>query len=71
MRGASTEIKSRIKKLREAIEHHRYLYHVLDRQEISEEALDSLKRELTLLEEQYPELITPDSPSQRIGGMVV
>ena len=68
MRGASTEIKSRIKKLREAIEHHRYLYHVLDRQEISEEALDSLKRELTLLEEQYPELITPDSPSQRIGG---
>src|SRR3989338_3141384 len=62
------ETRDRINKLRQTIEHHRYLYHVLDRQEISEQALDSLKRELTELETQYPELITPDSPSQRVAG---
>jgi DNA ligase (NAD+) len=58
----------RIKKLREEIEHHRYLYHVWDRAEISDAALDSLKRELKQLEEQFPELVTPDSPTQRVGG---
>src|SRR6266498_5879579 len=62
------EAKERIKKLREIINHHRYLYHVLDREEISEDALDSLKKELFDLEQEYPELITPDSPTQRIGG---
>ena len=55
-------------KLREEIEHHRYLYHVLDRQEISDAALDSLKHELTQLEAQFPELVTPDSPTQRVSG---
>lgn len=60
--------KQRIKKLRETINHHRYLYHVLDRQEISDEALDSLKKELADLESQFPQLITPDSPTQRVGG---
>jgi DNA ligase (NAD+) len=63
-----TEAKERIEKLKKEIDHHRYLYHVLDRQEISEAALDSLKHELYLLEQQYPEFITPDSPTQRIGG---
>lgn len=63
------QIIERVEKLRTAIEHHRYLYHVLDRQEISEAALDSLKRELFELEQQYPELITPDSPSQRVAGV--
>ncbi len=58
----------RIKKLREVINQHRYQYHVLDRQEISDEALDSLKKELFDLEQQYPDLITPDSPTQRVGG---
>jgi DNA ligase (NAD+) len=58
----------RIVKLRELINYHRYQYHVLDRQEISDEALDSLKDELAKLEAQYPELITPDSPSQRVAG---
>ncbi len=58
----------RIKKLREVIEHHRYNYHVLDKEEISAEALDSLKRELFELEEKYPELRTADSPSQRVAG---
>jgi len=62
------EAKNRIKKLREVINYHRYLYHVLDRQEISDSALDSLKKELFDLENHYPDLITPDSPTQRIGG---
>lgn len=62
------EIQDRLNKLRETIDHHRYLYHVLDRPEISESALDSLKVELSALEREYPELITPDSPSQRVGG---
>ena len=63
-----TEVKERIEKLRDLINHHRYLYHVLDKQEISESALDSLKKELFDLEEDYPELMTSDSPTQRIGG---
>ena len=62
------DIKSRVEKLKEVINHHRYLYHVLDRQEISDMALDSLKRELVDLEKQYPQYATPDSPTQRVGG---
>ena len=62
------EAKQRLVKLRDEINHHRYLYHVEDRSEISPEALDSLKHELDELERQYPELITPDSPSQRVAG---
>lgn len=62
------EATERIAHLRKTIDHHRYQYHVLDAPEISEAALDSLKHELVSLEEQYPELITADSPSQRIGG---
>ena len=65
---AKEEIKKRIEKLRKLINHYRYLYHVLDRQEISDAALDSLKKELFDLEQQYPEFITPDSPTQRVGG---
>ena len=60
--------KKRIKRLRAEIDRHRYLYHVLDRQEISEAALDSLKKELQDLELEFPELSTPDSPTQRVGG---
>ena len=62
------DIKTRIEKLRETINHHRYLYHVLDRQEISDAALDSLKHELAELEKQYPQYASSDSPTQRIGG---
>jgi len=62
------EAQKRIEKLKELINHHRYLYHVLDKQEISESALDSLKKELFDLEEKFPELTTSDSPTQRIGG---
>ena len=63
-----TEAKQRIEKLKEVISYHRYLYHVLNRQEISDAALDSLKHELYQLEERYPEFITPDSPTQRVAG---
>jgi len=63
-----TEAKQRIEKLKEVISYHRYLYHVLNRQEISDAALDSLKHELYQLEEHYPEFITPDSPTQRVAG---
>jgi len=63
-----SEAKKRIEKLKKVINYHRYLYHVLDRQEISEAALDSLKKELFDLEQKYPEFITPDSPTQRVGG---
>lgn len=62
------EAQARIAKLREVIDHHRYLYHVLDTSEISDEAHDSLKHELLQLEQEYPSLITPDSPTQRVGG---
>jgi len=62
------EIKKRIEKLKAEINHHRYLYHVLDKIEISDAALDSLKNELFKLETANPEFITADSPTQRIGG---
>lgn len=64
----SKEIKERVEKLRLSIEKHRYEYHVLDKSTISEAALDSLKHELSTLEATYPELVTPDSPTQRIAG---
>ena len=63
-----TEAESRILKLRELINNYRYHYHVLDESIMSESAADSLKHELTLLEEKFPELITPDSPTQRVAG---
>lgn len=62
------EAESRILKLRELINDYRYHYHVLDESIMSESAADSLKHELTLLEENFPELITPDSPTQRVAG---
>lgn len=62
------EAEKRIEKLKETINHHRYLYHVLDKPEISDSALDSLKKELFDLEQEYPEFVTPDSPTQRVGG---
>src|SRR3989344_5679840 len=60
--------KERAAKLRAAIDKYRYEYHVLDTEGIPIEALDALKHELKLLEEAYPELITPDSPTQRVAG---
>ncbi len=63
-----SEARERIAHLKKAIDHHRYLYHVLDKQEISDAALDSLKKELFDLEQEFPDLITPDSPTQRVAG---
>ncbi len=58
----------RIAKLRQEIDRYRYQYHVQNKLEISEAALDALKHELYNLEAEYPELITPDSPTQRVAG---
>lgn len=60
--------QQRLSVLRREIEKYRYQYHVLDQLEISEAVLDSLKRELVQLETQFPDLITADSPSQRVAG---
>ncbi|MCI0479671.1 NAD-dependent DNA ligase LigA, partial [Candidatus Uhrbacteria bacterium] len=65
-----TEAEARIRKLRTEIDRYRYQQHVLDALEISEAALDALKHELYRLERQYPDLITPDSPTQRVAGEV-
>jgi DNA ligase (NAD+) len=61
--------EARIKELRRKIERHNRLYYVLDRPEISDAEYDLLFRELLELEVQYPELVTPDSPTQRVGGV--
>ena len=66
--SAPAEVIERIEKLRDLINDYRYHYHVLDESTMSEAAADSLKHELAKLEEQYPELITPDSPTQRVAG---
>ena len=58
----------RIAELRDAVEYHSYRYHVLDDPEISDAEYDELMRELTALEEQFPDLVTPDSPTQRVGA---
>jgi len=62
------QASERIAKLRELINDYRYHYHVLDESIMSEAAADSLKHELSQLEEEFPELITPDSPTQRVAG---
>jgi DNA ligase (NAD+) len=62
------EAKKRIEKLKREINRYRYYYHVLDKSLISDAALDSLKHELAELERQFPKFITPDSPTQRVGG---
>lgn len=65
---SKSQALERILKLRKEIDRYRYQYHVLDRLEISESALDSLKHELYTLEQEYPDLITPNSPTQRVAG---
>ncbi len=63
------EAKLRVEELRELINHHSYRYHVLDDPEVSDAEYDELLRELQKLEDEFPELITPDSPTQRVGGV--
>lgn len=62
------QAKQRIQQLRGLIEQYRYSYHVLDKSLVSDAVNDSLKHELQELENQYPEFIMPDSPTQRVGG---
>ncbi len=65
------EAKAKIERLRAEINHHNYRYYVLDSPEISDAEYDGLMRELNQLEEQYPSLLTPDSPTQRVGAAPV
>jgi DNA ligase (NAD+) len=62
------EPMQRIKELRELLAYHNYRYYTLDDPELSDAEYDRLLRELQDLENAYPELITPDSPTQRVGG---
>jgi DNA ligase (NAD+) len=66
--GDINKIKQRIAELREVINHHNYRYYVLDSPEISDAEYDELMKELRQLEAEHPELVTPDSPTQRIGA---
>src|ERR687891_144609 len=63
-----SEAKRRVEELRDLINYHNYRYHVLDDPEISDAEYDELMRELRSLEEEFPELVTPDSPTQRVGS---
>jgi DNA ligase (NAD+) len=65
---SSPAIKKKIEALREKIRHHEYLYYVLDNPELTDAQFDKLMNELKRLEAEHPELITPDSPTQRVGG---
>lgn len=64
----SSRIERQIEELREQIRHHEHLYYVMDAPEISDPEFDLLMNRLKKLEAEHPELITPDSPSQRVGG---
>ncbi len=67
----SSKIKDRIEKLKKIIDDYRYHYHVLNESLMSEEAADSLKHELSELEAAHPDLITEDSPTQRVAGQIL
>src|SRR5262245_8720940 len=68
MKRQPPSVKDQIEELRRQIREHEYRYYVLDQPVISDYEFDQLMRELKELEEQHPELITPDSPTQRVGG---
>ena len=65
------EAEERIEKLRKLINDYRYHYHALDESIMSESSADGLKHELAKLEEAFPDLITPDSPTQRVAGQAL
>jgi DNA ligase (NAD+) len=62
------EAKLRVEELRAEIDHHAYRYYVLDEPEVADAEYDELVRELRALEDEFPELVTPESPTQRVGG---
>ena len=66
--SAPPEVRSRAAQLREQLEHHAYRYYVLDDPEITDDAYDRLLDELRAIESEHPQLVTPDSPTQRVGG---
>jgi DNA ligase (NAD+) len=66
----STDVRRKLEALRDKIRYHEHRYYVLDNPEISDAEFDALMDELIELEKQHPELITPDSPTQRVGGQV-
>jgi DNA ligase (NAD+) len=68
MPATTKDAEKKIESLREKIRHHEYLYYVLDQPEISDADFDKLMRELKDLEAEHPELLTADSPTQRVGG---
>ena len=70
-KSAPRSAAARTRELRQQLEHHNYRYHVLDDPEVSDAEYDRLMRELKTLEEQYPDLVTPDSPTQRVGATPV
>src|SRR5436190_16513791 len=63
-----SDARRRVEELREQINHHSYRYHVLDDPEVSDYDYDQLVNHLRTLEDEFPELITPDSPTQRVGA---
>ena len=65
------QVEERLRQLRLEIDRHNWLYHVKDSPEISDAEFDTLMQELLKLEKQHPDLVTPDSPSQRVGGMLL
>lgn len=68
MSAKTDSVQAKIEALRDKLRYHEYRYYVLDDPEISDAEYDLLMRELKALEEKHPELITPDSPTQRVGG---
>lgn len=68
---ASSTIRRNLDSLRDQIRHHNYRYHVLDNPEVPDAEYDRLMRELQAIEKEYPELVTPDSPTQRVGDAPV
>jgi DNA ligase (NAD+) len=68
MGAASKDVEKKIEALREKIRHHEYQYYVLDQPEISDAEFDKLMRQLKDAEAEHPELLTADSPTQRVGG---
>ena len=68
MPTAAKDVERKVDSLREKIRHHEYLYYVLDAPEISDAEFDRLMNDLKKLEAEHPELITSDSPTQRVGG---
>ena len=66
--AAAKDVEKKIEALREKIRHHEYLYYVLDNPEISDAEFDRLMQQLKSLEAEHPSLVTPDSPTQRVGG---